>query len=176
MFTQNYFALFDLPEAFAINDARLADNYRQLQKRIHPDKFASHTEQEQRLAVQFSAYVNQAYKCLLSPLKRASYLLELRGAAVDYSQMTIAESAFLMRQMQWREALMDVRDAAEPLKALELLRGEAQALAQDTQDTFLQHFAAEEFSPAQQAVAKLFFIDKFLADLNQLEDQLFNEI
>jgi molecular chaperone HscB len=176
VFTQNYFSLLELPEQFMVDEAALASHYRQLQKRVHPDKFASHTEQEQRLAVQFSAHVNQAYSCLRSPLKRAVYLLELRGLKGQFAQMTIGDSAFLLQQMQLREDLMDLRAAPNRLAALEKLQQQAQAMSASIQAEFQVQFNAGHLELAQQHVAKLHFIDKFLADLHQLEDQLLDEV
>ena len=70
-FQQNYFQLFDLPVHFALDQAQLGARYRQLQGELHPDRYASASDHEQRLAVQYSALVNEAYATLRKPLARA---------------------------------------------------------------------------------------------------------
>ena len=78
-FQQNYFQLFDLPRQFHLDSAELGARFRQLQGQLHPDRFTSKSQHEQRIAVQYSAFVNQAYTALRKPLERAFYLLELVG-------------------------------------------------------------------------------------------------
>ena len=59
-FQQTYFQLFDLPEQFALDEALLGEHFRQLQHKLHPDRYAASSPQEQRVAVQYSALVNEA--------------------------------------------------------------------------------------------------------------------
>ena len=70
-FQKNYFQLFDLPEDFALDQVQLGKRYRQLQKELHPDRYASGSAHEQRLAVQYSALINEAYATLRKALPRA---------------------------------------------------------------------------------------------------------
>src|SRR5690554_311574 len=62
----NYFTLLGLPLAFEIKLAQLSSNYREAAKAVHPDKFASSSEQDKRLAVQTTTKLNQAYETLKS--------------------------------------------------------------------------------------------------------------
>ena len=77
--TRNYFDLFGLPERFRVDPAALDRAYRELQSEVHPDRHASGTEAQKRVALQSSARVNEGYRALKDPVERASYLLELRG-------------------------------------------------------------------------------------------------
>lgn len=172
MFKQSYFALFELPESYLLDTPVLIQRFRALQKTIHPDKFAGHTEQEQRLAVQFSAWVNQAYQCLKSPVKRAEYLLSLRKACVASEHATLSDPAFLMQQMHWREALLDLTQHPKPLDELHQLQADALRVFQDTQNAFAKAFEQQQYTTAQQIVHKLHFIEKFLNDLRHHEDTL----
>ena len=79
----DYFALFGLPCAFEIDAALLADRYRGLQQNVHPDRHVGATDHEQRLAMQYTTFVNEAYTTLKSPLSRAIYLLELAGSRIE---------------------------------------------------------------------------------------------
>lgn len=102
----DYFALFQLPRAFAIDGPLLEERYRSLQQSVHPDRHTGATAQEQRLAMQYATYVNEAHVTLKSPLARAIYLLELAGCSIE--ENPTLEPAFLMQQIELREALEEV--------------------------------------------------------------------
>ena len=104
-FTQNYFQLFDLPVQFSIDRTALGDRYRQLQRELHPDRFASAADNEQRMAVQYSAFVNQSYAALRAPLARALYLLEQACMTQQDISRQQVDGGFLIEQMEMREKL-----------------------------------------------------------------------
>lgn len=111
--TDDDFALFGLPQRHALDRAELDARRRDLQARVHPDRFASEGAAAQRLAMQWAVRVNQAYQRLKDPLSRAAYLCELRGVLIDAERNTAMPAAFLMQQMAWREALEDAAGPAE---------------------------------------------------------------
>ena len=67
----NYFQLFGLETQFTIDLAKLSTLYQTLQKKVHPDRFANASSQDQLLAVKKSTLINDAYQTLKNPLKRA---------------------------------------------------------------------------------------------------------
>src|SRR5690606_26027271 len=111
------FHIFKLPERFAIDRAELDERWKTLQRQAHPDRFASADPASQRQAMQWSVRINEAYQRLKDPLKRAAYLCELRGAAIEAESNTAMPADFLLQQMQWREAL-DEADGADALAQL----------------------------------------------------------
>lgn len=129
--SQNYFQLFGLPTSFALDTERLAERYRRLRQTVHPDLFATAGEREKRLALQASTLVNEAYQTLRDPLARARYLLQVRGAGAGDDQETTQDRAFLMEQMELREALAAARQAAEPQVAIERVRARLTTLADE---------------------------------------------
>ena len=108
-----YFALFQLPEQFNIDDKQLEQNYRLLAAQCHPDKFAARSTFEQKQAMMMAATVNEAYRILSNPLDRAAYLLKQQGIDADAPEHTHFPAEFLMQQMQWRETLEDARTEAD---------------------------------------------------------------
>lgn len=106
----SYFQLFNLPEEFQIDLKQLKNQYRSLQRQYHPDRFAHKSAHEQRISLQFAAYINEAFITLKSPVKRAHYLLELRHLVQAVSQTTSNDSDFLMMQIELREELDGIRD------------------------------------------------------------------
>ena len=107
----NDFELFGLPPRFAQDRAALDARWRALQAEVHPDRFAAQGAAAQRVAMQWAVRVNEAYQRLKDPLKRAAYLCELHGAPVDAENNTAMPPAFLMQQMEWREALDEAATA-----------------------------------------------------------------
>jgi molecular chaperone HscB len=101
----NDFELFGVPQQFAQHRAELDDRWKALQREAHPDKFATQGAAAQRVAMQYSVRINEAYQRLKDPLRRAAYLCELGGAPIQAHSNTAMPAAFLMQQMEWREAL-----------------------------------------------------------------------
>ena len=99
------FALFGLPERFALDAAQLDAKWKTLQGAAHPDRFATETAAAQRVAMQWAIRINEAYRRLKDPLARAAYLCALHGADVEAESNTAMPAAFLMQQMDWRDAL-----------------------------------------------------------------------
>jgi len=107
------FELFGLVPQFAQDRATIDTRWKDLQREAHPDKFAAQGASAQRVAMQWSVRINEAYQRLKDPLKRAAYLCELHAAPVNAENNTAMPTAFLMQQMEWREALDEARSAAD---------------------------------------------------------------
>ena len=103
----NDFELFDVPVQYAQDRAQLDARWKALQREAHPDRFAADGAAAQRVAMQWSVRINEAYQRLKDPLKRAAYLCELQGAPVQAENNTAMPPAFLMQQMEWRESSVE---------------------------------------------------------------------
>lgn len=170
---QSYFQLFDLPQCYPLDLNRLEQSYRSLQASVHPDRFVTEGAQARRLAEQYSGLLNQAYATLKSPVERAGYLLQLLGVEVD-SSTTISDADFLFRQMALREELDAVRQQHDTA-ALAVIRQNVMAEQQALQLAFSQAVMSEtrlHLDAALQIFRKMQFFQKFLKDLNALEDAL----
>ena len=159
-FSQDYFALFGLRRAYRIDAARLDQAYHEMQGKVHPDRHAHLPETERRLSMQWATQVNEAYRTLKKPLLRAHYLLRLAGAETDHESNTAMSPAFLMEQMEWREAVAEARAAGEHheleklMQRLEKHGGEILAEIERSLD------AKKDFEAAADAVRRLMFIEK----------------
>lgn len=165
----NDFALFGLPEQFAQDRAAIDTRWKELQREAHPDRFAAQGTAAQRIAMQWSVRINEAYQRLKDPLKRAAYLCELRGAPINAESNTAMPAAFLMEQMAWREALDDAASQAD-LDALDaqLNKARNEQLARIAQSLDEDNSAAE----AAQQVRALMFIERFAHDVQARFEQL----
>ena len=111
----NHFQLFELPVSFAIDIPQLTARYRDLQRAVHPDRFANASDQDRRLSMQRTAQLNEAYQVLKHPLSRARYMLELQGVDFNNERDIQQDPMFLMEQMELREALENIESDIEPL-------------------------------------------------------------
>ena len=163
------FELFGVPARFSQERSALDARWKELQREAHPDRFAAQGAASQRIAMQWSVRINEAYQRLKDPLKRAAYLCEMAGAPVNAESNTAMPAQFLIQQMQWREALDDAASLAD-IDALqaEVRTARGQLLAQcgellDTQG---------DATGAVASVRALMFIERFGSDLEQRSEQL----
>ena len=126
---QNHFELFGLPARFDVDLAQLDTRYRELQREVHPDRFAAAPDAERRVSMQLATRVNEAYQTLKSPLKRAVYILQLRGVDPKLETNTAMPSEFLMEQISWRERIEAGSEEPEALLRLQAgLRDESRKI------------------------------------------------
>lgn len=172
----NYFKLFGIEPGFELDQSALLNQYRVLQKQLHPDRFVQADDHQKLLAVQNTALVNEAYQTLKDPTSRAEYLL-LQAGKETPNDTTIQDSVFLISQMELRENMADIAESSCPEAQLEKLRAEVDQLSDDIKEEFVQHLnkgCEAELKQAVSCVQKLKFYDKLVAELNHLEEQLFD--
>lgn len=165
----NDFELFRVPMQFAQDGELLSARWKELQREAHPDRFAAQGPAAQRIAMQWSVRINEAYQRLKDPLRRASYLCELNGSPINAERNTAMPTDFLMQQMQWREAL----DEAKTLKDFEEIADQSMA-SHRAQLLKLERSldAGQDFSAAAQQVRALMFIERFSGEVESRIDQL----
>lgn len=165
----NDFELFDVPVQYAQDRAQLDARWKALQREAHPDRFAAEGAAAQRVAMQWSVRINEAYQRLKDPLKRAAYLCELQGAPVQAHHNTAMPAAFLMQQMQWRESLEETDTVAGLESLAEEVRAEQVRLHQE-----LARLLDEAHDPGQAVgqVRALMFIERFTQEVNAKLDPL----
>ena len=165
----NDFELFDVPVQYAQDRAQLDARWKALQREAHPDRFAAEGAAAQRVAMQWSVRINEAYQRLKDPLKRAAYLCELLGAPVQAENNTAMPPAFLMQQMAWRESLEDTANPQD-LEALADLVSTEQRRVQQTLGDLLD--VAKDPAQAVGQVRALMFIERFTQEVNAKLDRL----
>jgi len=162
---QNHFELFQLPLQFAVDTSALDSAYREVQGRVHPDKFVSASDAEKRVAMQWATRANEAYQTLKNPQKRAQYLCELHGVDLQTESNTAMPMAFLMQQMEWREELGDARGARD-MAALEGLDRQLRQERKAQLAAIEQQIDASDYVQAAQGVRALMFIEKLKQEID----------
>jgi molecular chaperone HscB len=173
----DHFAIFGLPRRFEVALPDLEKRFRELSFQVHPDRFARKAPKERRIALERSTALNDAYRTLKDPLRRATYLLKLNGLKVESesggSAMGALPPEFLEEIMELREGLMEAQAAGNSEAARKLLdqvqdrRGQAIA----TVDAELRTLPEPPLAPdparlatAGAALAKIRYYDRFVAE------------
>ena len=168
----NPFALFDLPVVFQVDSALLNERYLALQKSLHPDNFSAASAQEQRLAIQKSAEINDALRILKDPITRADSIIAINtGETENPEEKSNKDIDFLMQQMEWRETLENIENRKDT--------DELTAFAQEINQ--IRHAILSELSTALDAqqwdiaraiTDKLRFIKKLQTEIERVEETL----
>ena len=168
----NHFELFGLPSQFQLDGSLLSSQFRELQKRFHPDNFATASERDRLMAVQKAAQINDAYQVLKHPISRAEYILAENGTEIRGEQQTMQDPMFLMEQMELREELEEIADNSDPESALFDFDSKVSKM-------YKQHLASVEqelddglWAEAADRVRKLKFIAKLKNEIELVEDKL----
>lgn len=166
-----HYALFELQPSFEIDLDMLSSRYRELARKVHPDRFADAGETEQRHAIERSANLNEAYQVLKTPSRRARYLLTLQGREMPL-EATVQDPAFLMQQMQWREELEELQDQAD-LAGVASFKTRLKAAQQGLNDAFARVWTDKaQREEAERLVRRMQFLDKLSQEVRQLEERL----
>jgi molecular chaperone HscB len=135
-----------------------------LQRDIHPDRHASADDAQRRLALQSSARVNEAYEALKDPVRRAQYLLSLRGIDALAETDTALPPAFLARELERREAVSDAQAARDQMELERLLR-QVRTDAAMLESRLAEQLDAQAWAAARDAVRELRFLAKVGDDI-----------
>ncbi len=171
-FSRNHFQLFGLPERFRFDQAALDLAYQQLQGEVHPDRHATADDTEQRLALQSSARVNEAYRALKDPVSRAQYLLSLRGIDAFDETDTALPFEFLERQLERREAAAEAAERGDT-GALEAVLDEVRTEARELEGRVSSLLDVERaWDGARGPVRELRFLTKVVDDIDVMLDRV----
>ena len=163
---QNHFELFGLQPAFSVDETALERCYREIQARVHPDRFAHAGDAERRASLQWTTRVNEAYRSLKNPVQRASHILALHGVDVAFETNTAMPEAFLMQQLELREALEDATQTKNPT-ALDQLQRRIDADKRKLEERLAERLdERRDYAGAADLVRELKFLEKVDAEID----------
>ena len=169
--SENHFQIFGVPAQFEVDLPSLEARYRELQREVHPDRFAGASQAEQRVSMQLATRVNEAYQTLRSPLRRAEYLLSLQGVDPEFETNTSMPPGFLADQMERRERLGEVAETGDWQKLIAL----TSSLSID-QDALLGRIARQldtgDWTGAAATLRQLKFLEKFGEEIDAAEERM----
>ena len=166
---QSHFELFGLPPRYEIEAERLERSYRDIQSKVHPDRFAHAGDAERRASLQWTTRVNEAYRTLKDPVQRAKHLLELHGVDVAFETNTAMPQDFLIQQMELREALEDAKSGA----ALDALRNNLVNEKTSLEKQIAQAIdIKKDYVAAAGLVRKLQFLDRLDSEIDAAYEEI----
>jgi len=161
----DHFSLFGLPSRFDLDAQALESAWRTVAAQVHPDRYATASPAERRVAMQWAARANEAYRQLRDPLLRARYLCEQAGVDLQTESNTSMDTAFLMQQMTWREMMDDARNDAGVLAELRTELEDARQQMRAALTRLLDE--QRDYAAAGIKVREWMFVEKLAQELAQ---------
>ncbi len=168
----DFFSLFNLPEKFDIDLSTLAERYRDLQKKTHPDRFSAGFERERLLASQLAAHANEAYQTLKSDLPRAKYLLSLKTNDWQDEQASVSDPTLLMEQMELRDELDLIRSDDNSIEKLTAFANRLEQRIQQIRQSYGKSLEKKQLNEAKKNLHEW----QFFCKISQQTDHLFDEL
>ncbi len=165
-FNQNYFQLFDIEQSVLIDYSELEKKYLELQKEFHPDKYANATDQEKRLSLQITSYINEAYNTLKDDYLKSLYLLKITGYEIGDQNSTISDPEFLMHQMELREESEKIANH-ENSKEFEKFSTKVNDLKVNCIQKFNENFEKKMYDSAASKIKEMKFYISIENDFNK---------
>jgi molecular chaperone HscB len=140
--------------------------YREIQSRVHPDRFAHAGDAERRASLQWTTRVNEGFQILKNPVSRASHLLALHGVDVAFETNTAMPQQFLMQQMELRESLetaVAAKDPGQLGKLQDQLAEDKKSLEQQLAERI---DGKKDYEGAAGLVRELQFLEKLEAEID----------
>ncbi len=165
----DHFALFNLPRTFLLDSVELEAAWKNVAQAVHPDRFATRSAPERRVAMQWSAQANEAYRVLKQPLLRARYLCELAGIDLQTETNTAMSPEFLLQQMSWHEQLDECLENPADASSRDALNKQiSMALSRCTQEV-AQALDAQQYTQAASRIREWMFLEKLTTQLHTIE-------
>lgn len=174
--SSNFFKLFGIPVSYHVDLSQIQQQYVALQKQVHPDKFVSGSDQEKRISMQQTSWINEAQTTLKDPVLRASYLLKLKGIDFSLENETTMDAAFLMQQLEMRERLESIKNESDPLTALDSIAEKVKASTKTMMDGFAQSLENDQLDDAREWIRKLQFMQKANKEIHLLAADIEDEL
>jgi molecular chaperone HscB len=170
------FATLGIEPRFDIERERVEQRHRDLSRALHPDKFAGAPAAERRLALNRAIEVNDAWRVVRDPIRRAEALLHRGGVRRSETEEPKPSPALLMEMMESREALAEAVQAKDPAAVAKL--GDAMRARQEAAFASLARgFEAAGDDQAKleallPAIGELRYIRRFLDEVSAFEEEM----
>ena len=145
---------------FGLDAAELERRYKDLSKKLHPDRFAGAPASERISSLAAATALNDAYRTLRVPVARAAHLLELKGHKLGQNEPVDQE--FLMEILELREALADAKAAGDAARA-DALGADIGARRAAALATLGEALDDGRWADAKHQLVLLRYFDRFLA-------------
>jgi molecular chaperone HscB len=163
------FGTLGIERRFDLDLKAVEKRHRDLSRAFHPDKFAHEGGTERKIALGQAADVNEAWRIVRDPIRRAEALFTLLGVPVGETNEPKPSPAFLMDMLESREALEEAKIARDLSKVRAL--GEVM----QEREVAAEKVLAEGFAKGAAEVIRLGelrFYRRFLEEVSLIEEEL----
>ena len=165
----DHFTRLGLEVGYDVDIAALDQLYFDLQRQLHPDRFATKTPQERAYSQGQATALNDAYETLKDPLMRADYMVHIRGVDVTPDGCNLVnDPSILMEAMEVREKLA----SATAPHDVDAIAAEAHSEIADVVAAISLAFKGDDIEGACQLTTRLKYLTKLLGDVRQRQRQL----
>lgn len=165
------FATLGIARTFDVDLAAAEKTHRELSRTLHPDRYVGASASERRVALAKAVEVNEAWRIVRDPIRRAEALLELSGVAVGENREPAADQEFLANMLEQRDALAEARSARD-LAAVRRLARDVQAELRKAEAELSQGFARGQTRALLGKLGEVRFYKRFLDEVSVVEDEL----
>ena len=167
------FVTLGLAQSFDVDLASVEKTHRELSRALHPDRYVGASASERRAALERAVAVNEAWRVVRDPIRRAEALLALRGVEVGEGREPQASPEFLMEMLEQREALSEARQGRD-LGAVKAMAAAIEARSRGVEGELARGFAGGDAAlPGLRAkLGELRFYRRFLDEVSAIEDEL----
>jgi molecular chaperone HscB len=159
---------------FDLDVGAVEKRYRELSRVLHPDKHVGASPAERRISLGKAVEVNEAWRLVRDPIRRAEALLQRRGVEVREGSEPKADPAFLMEMMEQREALSEAK-ATHDVASVRALGKRIRERESDVLGRLARGFAANgapggDVAALVPLVGELRYYRRFLDEVSAIED------
>ena len=163
------FATLGIAPSFDVDLAEVERTHRELSRALHPDKFVG-VERDRRAALAKAVEVNDAWRIVRDPVRRAEALLKLGGLKFAEGQEPKPAPEFLMEMLEQREALSEAKSAND-LRAVRAMATGIEARVRETEALLSDGFARGDRETLVRKLGELRFFRRFLDEVSAIEDE-----
>jgi molecular chaperone HscB len=175
------FAVLGLPRKFEIDVAAAESAYKDLSRQLHPDRFAKADPRARKAALGRTVEINDAWRTVKDPVKRAEYLLELAGFGLAgddrkaddelrKTKQVAAPPTFLIEILERREELAEAQRAGDTVK-IAFMAEEVRGRAAEAMKTIAAALEAGKFEDAARTLVALRYCQRFLEEVAAHEER-----
>lgn len=168
-----HFDVFGLKAGYEVDAAALDKQYRELSLKLHPDRFAKADARERRFSLEQTSALNDAYKTLKDPIRRAFYLLKLHGTDLDKEDAGAQKNMpheFLEEVMELREEL-DAAKRKKDVEKAQQMGGSVEKRSRAALDAGVSALKAGKYEAASHELARVRYFQRFLEEVEAIEEE-----
>ena len=153
---RDYYALLGLERRLNLSQDDLQRLFYDLSRQLHPDRFMRKSEQERQYSLDASSVLNDAYRTLKDPVKRAQYVLSQEGFDIGEMRGKDVPPELLEEVFELNMALEEMRSGDDSARAqLESADSTFTGMLNQVDEELLKLFARYDAAPGSDKLSPI---------------------